>query len=346
MARQSDGPWFREATNAWYVTIDGRKVSLRVRGPENRKAAVDAWHKRMAEATNVRPDKSKQSLPTVTEVLEGFLGDASGRVKPKTLEVYRYFLDSFSDEFGSMRAAELKPHTVERFSRKPTWGPTTRHDFIGTVVSAFRWAERFGLIPRNPLAHVRKPAKVSRGAKVVLTDEQFGRLCKASSPAFRLFLRGLWLTGARPGELTRLTASDVEWDSGVILLDAHKTAEKTGRPRIIYLSAEALTLFRQQAAEHPSGPLFTNSVGGAWTEDAIVNAMRTARERAELPNAVAYGMRHSFATAALVNGIPDAHVAALLGHTNTSMIHKHYSHVGSRADVLRNAAALVRPAAG
>ena len=58
--------------------------------------------------------------------------------------------------------------------------------------------------------------------------------------------------------------------------------------------------------------------------------------------AIAYGYRHGFATDALAAGVPDAHVAALLGHGSTAMLHKHYSHLSSRATVLRDAAALVR----
>jgi integrase len=62
-----------------------------------------------------------------------------------------------------------------------------------------------------------------------------------------------------------------------------------------------------------------------------------ARRRAALPKAIAYGLRHSFATDALERGVPDAHVAELLGHSGTAMLHKHYSHLGAKAQALREA---------
>ncbi len=37
-------PWFRASKQTWYVTIEGKKVSLGVRGRENARAAKDAWH--------------------------------------------------------------------------------------------------------------------------------------------------------------------------------------------------------------------------------------------------------------------------------------------------------------
>jgi integrase len=38
------------------------------------------------------------------------------------------------------------------------------------------------------------------------------------------------------------------------------------------------------------------------------------------------GYRHTFATDALEQGVPDALVAELLGHASTAMIHRHYGH--------------------
>jgi site-specific recombinase XerD len=63
--------------------------------------------------------------------------------------------------------------------------------------------------------------------------------------------------------------------------------------------------------------------------------------------AVAYGLgRHSFATAALVAGVPDAMVAGLLGHTGTVMLSRHYSHVTSNARAMQDAARRARGSAG
>ena len=69
--------------------------------------------------------------------------------------------------------------------------------------------------------------------------------------------------------------------------------------------------------------------------------MRRLCERAGV-KAFCYGYRHTFATAALSVGVPDAHVAALLGHAGTAMLHKHYSHLTGEAAVLRSALGKVR----
>jgi len=56
----------------------------------------------------------------------------------------------------------------------------------------------------------------------------------------------------------------------------------------------------------------------------------------------AYGVRHTFATDALSRGVPDAHVASLLGHSSTAMLHKHYSHLTERASTLKAAVERIR----
>lgn len=340
--RQSEGAWYRKAKDTWYATVDGRKVSLGVKGKANRKAAQEAWHRLMAGAPAPKSEP-RTSAVRVRDVVDAFLSDVGGRAKPRTVAVYRYLLGTFSAKWGDRAVAGLKPHEVEAFARKPSWSPSTRHDFLGALVTAFRWAVRAKLLDANPLADVHKPPKTSRGVNAVLTADQFAALSAASGPAFRVFLTGLWLTGCRPGELARLEAKDVDFRTGVAVLAEHKTAEKTGRPRAIYLSPEALALVRDLSGKHPTGPLFRNSRDGAWSGWSVVKAMEAARGRAGLSHAIAYGLRHSFATDALVSGVPDATVAALLGHSNTGMLHKHYSHLTAKAGVLRNAAALVRP---
>ncbi len=42
------------------------------------------------------------------------------------------------------------------------------------------------------------------------------------------------------------------------------------------------------------------------------------------------------------HGVPDAQVAALMGHSGTAMLHKHYVHLGARAKALREALSKVR----
>lgn len=55
-----------------------------------------------------------------------------------------------------------------------------------------------------------------------------------------------------------------------------------------------------------------------------------------------YAMRHSYATSALRAGVTPEELRLLLGHQDLSMIAKHYSHLGSDSDHIREAAKRAR----
>ncbi|MCE9561577.1 MAG: tyrosine-type recombinase/integrase [Planctomycetes bacterium] len=338
MRTNSEKPWYRKVKDGWYAWVDGKQRSLGVKGKDGKKAAQDAFY-RLMSADRVKPQPKAEIV--VKAIVAAFLTDAVERVKPETMAVWKSALNRFAKQFGERTGSSLKPPEVEQFARRPNISNSTVNAFLTSVITCFRWAVRAGLLTANPLNGIRKPPCGSRGASAVLTDAEFVRLHIASSATFKPFLRGLWLTGCRPGELARLTVQDVDFTSGVAVLTEHKTSGKTGKPRLIFLSAEAVVLFREQAVG--GDLLFRNKLGRRWTRWTMMKAIQVARKKAGLPKTiVCYSMRHSYATAALVNGVPDATVAALLGHSGTAMLHKHYSHLTSRVDVLRAAAGKVR----
>ena len=345
MARQSDGAWYRTGKDCWCATVNGNSVSLGVKGKQNKKAAQEAWHRLMANVSVPKPSQTENPQATTAKsVVDGFLADARVRVKANTLAAYVGLLKPFVEHFGEVPATELTATKLIAFTHRPAWGSSHRHNLIGAVATAFKWAMEAGLIAHNPLHAVKRPAKASRGTKAVVDEETHLRLLNAATPSLRLLLTLLHETGARPSELSRLTASDLDLKNGVVLLCDHKTADSSGKPRLIILTQTAKELLAAKVAEFPTGELLRNARGSKWTKDGIGLAVRRACQKAGV-SAIAYGYRHTYATNALAKGVPDATVAALLGHSSTAMLHKHYSHLTSQAGVLRNASALVRPGA-
>ena len=147
-------------------------------------------------------------------------------------------------------------------------------------------------------------------------------------------------TGCRPSEVARVTAADVNLDAGVWVLKKHKTAGKTGRPRVVYLTPGMVDLTRELVARFPDGPLFRGPRGGRpFTRNGI--RCRFRRLRAKLPHmagVVSYSYRHTWATEALVNGVGIAQVAELMGHASTEMVSTTYGHLADKLGHLRDAA--------
>lgn len=66
--------------------------------------------------------------------------------------------------------------------------------------------------------------------------------------------------------------------------------------------------------------------------------MREANERAKLKPSISFhGLRHTWASRAVMNGVPLMVVAKNLGHTDTRMVEKHYGHLapGYIVDAIR-----------
>jgi integrase len=132
------------------------------------------------------------------------------------------------------------------------------------------------------------------------------------------------------------------WEAACAVLTEHKTGG-TGRARVIYLPPQTLALCRRLAGKTPAGPIFRNTRGGPWRKTGWKQAMARAQRKLGLAGRpLASGYRHTFATDALERGVPDAHVAELLGHASTAMIHRHYGHLAARAAALRASLGRVR----
>ncbi len=316
---------------------------MKVKGEDNEAEAVRAWHKLLSEEP--KPSEQPKLLPkavaTVRSVLDAFLADLQGRVKANTFRNYKGLLDAFSSGHGDMKAEGFTVATATTFVNRPAWSSSYRHNLLGAIATAFKWAEGIGLIDVNPLKKLKRPPKASRGSKAVVTEDVHLKLKAVATPALRLLLDLLRETGARPSELSRLTSQDVDFDTGVVILTDHKTAGSTGKPRLIFLTPKAVAILQAQAVRYPTGVLLRNAKGLPWKKDGIGLAMRRASKSAGVKG-IAYGYRHGYATSALAKGIPDATVAALLGHSSTTMLHRHYSHLTSQAGVLREAALKAR----
>ncbi len=109
------------------------------------------------------------------------------------------------------------------------------------------------------------------------------------------------------------------------------------------MTAPLRELLERLAKRHPKGPLFRTHRGQPWKPHYLAEAVRAVRERLarkEKPvkgKVIPYGYRHTVATDLLEAGVPDAQVAAVLGHQGTRMVYQHYGHLGARIKTLAGA---------
>lgn len=329
MARKS-APWFR-AGRGWYTTLKGKQTKLGDFPPDDIRAARDALDKLLTN--NQTPEPAPQPADDWRALVEEWLAlKAKKKLKPKTLADYRWNLDRFLAEFGHATRAEITAEALAEHAESFGWGNNQRRHYLGAAAAFLDWCG-------HPLK-VERPVQKSAGAERIITEATHAKAVAAAGGDVGPLLDFLWHTGARPLEACNLTAEEVDWSAGVATLREHKTSKK-GHKRLLYLSAQALDVLTAQRDKHGSaGPLFRNRFGAAFSRAGLTETVRRIAGKigAKL---TAYGYRHSYATRALELGLPDVHVAALLGHSSTKMIHAHYSHLDANARLLKDAAARI-----
>jgi integrase len=334
-------PYFRASDGWWVSRFHGEYVKL-AKGAENEAEAKKRFHELMAlEAVNT-PLESAEA--TTAALSEAFLTWSHRENSPTTYEFYRSFLQTFVDLHGAVRVRDFKPyHATAWLAAHTGWNPSTRRCALTALKRALNWAVKEGYLDGNPLREVEKPPVLHR-ERVVTPGEHETITDAVRDEAFKTFLFALRSTGCRPGEVAAVTAEHVNLEAGTWTFKRHKTVKKIRRPRVVFLVPALVELCRQLVARYPTGPLFRNARGQAWTRNAIRCRFRRLRQRLNLgPGVVAYSYRHTFTTAGLEAGVPLASMAELLGHASAKMISDHYSHLDQKTDHLREAA---RRAAG
>ncbi len=170
-----------------------------------------------------------------------------------------------------------------------------------------------------------------------LSDDECRRIVNASDGAFRDIVKGALVTGCRYGELTRMRTADFNADAGTITV----RESKSGKPRHVVLTDEGRALFAEWTAGRAGRELvFVRDDGKAWGPSHQQRPLDAASARAKIePAATFHILRHTYASALAMRGVPMGVIAAQLGHADTRMTERHYAHLSPNyvADTVRAA---------
>jgi len=179
---------------------------------------------------------------------------------------------------------------------------------------------------------VRKPPAKRRD--IFYTAEQWKQVRSAARGPIVDFLDFLCSTGCRPQEARILEARHVHDD--VIIFDVDESKGEEFQ-RVLYLTLSSHDIVSRLVAKYPTGPLFRNRTGRAWTKDSIKCALTRITKIVGF-RVIAYGARHGYATNALLHGVDPISVSHLMGHRSPAMVAEVYSHLAQNHDYLKKQA--------
>ena len=119
------------------------------------------------------------------EVIDLFLEWASKNRQRLTYEAYKRRLQALVDAIPpTLPFDHLKPFHITRVMDAKNWNANTKNDFATAVQRTFNWAVKQGLIDRNPVAHVEKPAREAR--ELAVSPKDYAEVMAAvGEPNFR-----------------------------------------------------------------------------------------------------------------------------------------------------------------
>ena len=322
----------------------------------------------------------KPSCRTVAEVVAVYLEDCEWRLVKSIPQMRFTFEAHVLPELGALDAAVLSRTRIEawmkslaerparvRLRKGQTEQPDRPLPTEKDEVRARRaTANRIWTNLRSALNHAvdRELLKDNNGWRKVqpfpgvdsarvrfLNPQEQVRLVNSSSPEFRSLVRGALFTGARYGELTRLSARDFNPVSGTVFIAEGKGMDG-GKPRHVVLTLEGQGFFEEAVvglaptdlvftrSAHKNRNKHSESIVRGWGKSEQQRYMSAACESASLERLTFHELRHTYASALVNAGVPLAFIAEQLGHSGTKMVEKHYGHLcpSAKAESIRKLA--------
>lgn len=155
----------------------------------------------------------------------------------------------------------------------------------------------------------------------ILTVEQIEAIRRTCRPDRWPFFWFLLETGARQGEILNLQAEDIVEGLGLVIFRSQPGSKSRGKDRRVPISPELASCARMLGIVN-SGRIFPvarTTVREWWTEICVATAIR---------GVTLHGIRATFITMALDDGVPPAQVQKLVGHSDISITMGYYRDVG------------------
>ena len=349
MVRRADG---RYQYAVMITEEDGSRKRIYFYGSTQRAARgkADEAAERLAAGSPVR-DSSRSLAEWLEEWRRTFLR-ASDRAL-STKDLYSGLTKRHVDPIiGHVRLDQLRPTDVARLMvhlEEAGKAASTRRNCYAALRGALDDAVINGLIATNPVSRVKRPKVDHREALSLRPSEVASLLASAAELRYGVVLRFIIGTGLRRGEALAVRWSDVDLARGEIKIKGSLVREngrlavvatKTVRSRrVISLSPTMIDLLHTQRASQTREKLV---VGNLWEKTDFVfttefghpvdprNMLRTVRlagSKADLPEIGVHTLRHTYATTALLQGVPVHVVSRNLGHSSIVVTVDTYGHL-------------------
>jgi integrase len=263
--------------------------------------------------------------PTFAIFATDWLARAESRLRAHDtahIHVHKHLIPAF----GAIPLRRISLADVNRWIARQLKGaaPGTVKRQFNTLRAILNDAVRSGLIEKSPTQNA-DPIRGAVARQRFLTNEELvGLLAVAETEAEWLPDFILWAvhSGMRKGEVQALTWGDVR-DLGPDRVFVEIRSSKSGQPRMVTTTKTMREILARQRGRRVDGDERVFSI----SKMTLRRRWEAARHKAGLGDVTIHDLRRTHSTHAAISGVDLRTLAARIGHTDLSMLHKHYAAV-------------------
>lgn len=284
-----------------------------------------------AAAMGVSPARQKQlakvaaaEATTVADFGERFFREVVVKDRQDATIPRRYFDKAIVPAIGSMPVRDVTTEDVRAiiWRKKDEGFDAAAGQIRGVLKRLFDYALTAGLVATNPvlalpMRHVHKP----RSRERALSPDEIRLFLKAAFESnirrqFKIALHLILLTMVRKSELLLARWVHVDLEQAEWHIPAEHS--KTGKPHIVFLSRQSVSLFKELQALAGGSALVMPGRGSLtkpFAHNAINTALKTALAGQSIPAFTIHDLRRTASTLLHEKGWPSDVVEKALNHT-------------------------------
>lgn len=330
-------PAYKEG-NTWFAKFQykdwtGEIRTKKKRGFRTKKEALEF------ERSFIDKASGENSSITLSDLCDQFLEFKKNRVKPTTLRGYRQAIDNhIKPYFGSRPAASITPLDVIKWqnSQYDAASGNTLHGRHVVLSSIYNFGKKYYKLTNNPASEAGFQVKEDPPKLKFWTKDQYDQFISTiTDPKAFIVYETLYWSGMRIGELLALTFNDIDWEDNIIKIN--KNMVRVDGENIVYSPKTKSSVrdvlmpgfYMEELKDYcdrtydKSGRLFP-FVSNA---NAVQKVFRSRILKTDLPEITIHDLRHSHASLLINMGAPIVLVSDRLGHGDSSVTLKVYSHL-------------------
>ena len=355
--KRSDGRYeVRITTGIDYKTGKPKRASFYAANKEGAKAILqkEIYKARFLQTNDTGTITLGQWLE---EWLETYMKNS---LKQSTFISYRGYINNHFNGIADIKLKELTIKVIQGLYNykyeEEKLSPKTIKNMNNCLHKALSQAQKEGLILNNPCDGAHIPRGEYKEIEVFTLGEQKKLIQESYRHRYGVFIRLVFVTGLRIGELMGLQWQDIDFINSCISvkrtlnrLNTYSGKNKTeivldtpkskNSARVIPISAGAMEDLKKwkevqqkdkalaSSAYKDSGFVVTNELGSYMEPKTFRDYYHRMLEKAGLRRFTFHALRHTFATRAMERGMDSKTLSVIMGHYSVAFTLDTYTHV-------------------